>query len=214
MDSLMVAVVQQKPLTFDEFFALYSDDNRYELIDGEVFDLEPTGSHEEIAAFIDRKLSVQIDGLALPYLVLQRGIIKTLGGWTSFRPDIMVLDRSTLSQEPLWAKESIITLGSSIKFVAEVVSGNWQNDYARKVEDYSLLGIPEYWIVDHEALGGVDFIGRPKQPTLTVCILGSDGCYEKFCLRGDDQITSPTFPELKLTADQVLGASQKNALWH
>ncbi|MDJ0678015.1 MAG: hypothetical protein QNJ36_21975 [Calothrix sp. MO_167.B42] len=32
--------IQQHPLSFDEFLALYGGDNRYELIDGEVFDLE------------------------------------------------------------------------------------------------------------------------------------------------------------------------------
>ena len=32
--------IQQKPLGFDAFLARYGDDNRYELIDGEVFDLE------------------------------------------------------------------------------------------------------------------------------------------------------------------------------
>jgi Uma2 family endonuclease len=147
----MVSAIQQKYWNFEEFYEQYKDDNRYELIDGEVFDLEPTGSHEEVVAFLDRKLNVQIDSLDLPYLVLQRGIIKMLSGSTSFRPDIMVVDSSTLDQEPLWSRESIITLGSSIKFVAEVVSGNWQNDYARKVEDYSILGIPEYWIVDYSS---------------------------------------------------------------
>ncbi len=204
----MVAALQQKPLTFEEFFARYGDDNRYELIDGEVFDLEPTGKHEEIVAFIDRKLNVRIDNLELPYFVLQRGIIKLLGDRIGFRPDIMVVDESVLTSEPLWAKESILTLGSSIKFVAEVVSSNWQNDYARKVEDYALLGIPEYWIVDYAALGGVEFIGRPKQPTLTICTLGNDGYYDKLCLRGNDPVISPTFSGLNLTAELVLMAGK------
>lgn len=47
--------IQQQPLSFDEFLAHYGDDNRYELIDGEVFDLEPPGLHEEVAAFIMTK---------------------------------------------------------------------------------------------------------------------------------------------------------------
>lgn len=43
--------IQEKPLRFEEFLARYGGDNRYELIDGEVFDLEPAGPHEEVAAF-------------------------------------------------------------------------------------------------------------------------------------------------------------------
>jgi Uma2 family endonuclease len=202
----MVSVVQQKSLTFEEFLSQYGNDNRYELIDGELFDLEPTSPHEAVVAFIDRKLNVQIDQLNLPYFILQRGIVKPLGQGTGFRPDIMVLDQRSMSNEPLWASESIITLGTSIQLVAEVVSSNWQNDYARKVEDYALLGIPEYWIADYAAIGGEEFIGRPKQPTLTVCVLNKEGRYDKQLLRGNQPIVSPTFPELQLTPEQVLQA--------
>jgi Uma2 family endonuclease len=202
----MVSGVQQKSLTFEEFLSQYGNDNRYELIDGELFDLEPTGPHEAVVAFIDRKLNVQIDQLNLPYFILQRGIVKPLGQGTGFRPDIMVLDQRAMANEPLWASESVITLGTSIQFVAEVVSSNWQNDYARKVEDYALLGIPEYWIIDYAALGGEEFIGRPKQPTLTVCVLNKEGRYDKQLLWGNQLIVSPTFLELQLTPEQVLQA--------
>jgi Uma2 family endonuclease len=197
-------LIQQRPLSFDEFLASYGGDNRYELIDGEVFDLEPTGQHEEVAAFITAKLCVQIDGLGLPWFVLQRGLLRPANaGVTAFRPDVAVVDRDELIQEPLWADQSILTLGSSIKFVAEVVSSNWQNDYARKVEDYAVLGIPEYWIADYAGLGGTRHIEKPKQPTLSICTL-VDGEYEIQQFRGDQAIVSPTFPDLKLTAEQVL----------
>jgi len=59
--------IEQKQLSFDEFLARYCGDNRYELIDGEVFDLEPTGLHEEVAAFITTKVCVQIDKTNLPW---------------------------------------------------------------------------------------------------------------------------------------------------
>ena len=204
----MMTVAAQKSITVDQFLAEYGEDNRYELIDGEVFNLEPTGPHEQVAALLDRKLNVQIENLNLPYFVLQRGTLKPLGNFTAFRPDIMVVDDHVLSKEPLWKRESILTMGQSVKFVAEVVSSNWQNDYARKFEDYAILGIPEYWIADHEGLGGEVFIGRPKQPTLTVCVLGEDGRYQTAALRGDNAIASPTFPSLRLTANQVLRTDQ------
>jgi Uma2 family endonuclease len=38
-----------KTLTFDEFIAQYGDDPRYELIDGELRDMEPIGPHEAVA---------------------------------------------------------------------------------------------------------------------------------------------------------------------
>jgi Uma2 family endonuclease len=198
--------IQQKPLSFNEFIAQYNGDNRYELIDGEVFDLEPTGSHEEVAAFITTKVCVQIDSIGLPWFVLQRGLLRPFNtGMTAFRPDVAVVDRNELAQEPYWSEQSILTLGSSIKFVAEVVSSNWQNDYARKVEDYAALGISEYWIADYAGLGGTRHIGKPKQPTLSVCTL-VDGEYDIQPLRGNQIVVSQTFPALKLTAEQVLGA--------
>jgi Uma2 family endonuclease len=200
--------IQQRPLSFDEFLARYGGDNRHELIDGEVFDLEPTGPHEEVAAFITAKLCVQIDAIALPWFVLQRGLLRPSNrGMTAFRPDVAVVDRDELTREPLWAEQSILTLGSSIKFVAEVVSRNWQNDYARKVEDYAVLGISEYWIADYAGLGGTRHIGKPKQPTLSICVL-VDGEYEIQQFRGNQAVVSPTFPDLKLTAEQVLQASR------
>ncbi len=200
--------IQQKPLSFDEFIARYSGDNRYELIDGEVFDLEPTGPHEEVAAFITAKICVQIDRKSLPWFILQRGLLRPSNlGMTAFRLDVVVIDRDELSKELFWSEQSILTLGSSIKFVAEVVSSNWQNDYARKVEDYAALGIPEYWIADYVGLGGTLHIGKPKQPTLSICTL-VDGEYSIQQLRGNQIIVSPTFPELKLTAEQVLKAGR------
>jgi Uma2 family endonuclease len=196
--------IQQKPLSFDEFLTRYGGDNRYELIDGEVFDLEPTGPHEEVAAFITAKICVQIDATDLPWFVLQRGLLRPSNvGMTAFRPDIAVVDREELVKEPLWSEQSILTLGSSIKFVAEVVSSNWQNDYARKLEDYAALGIPEYWIADYAGLGGTRHIGKTKQPTLSICTL-VDGEYEIQQFRGNQTIVSSTFPGLKLASEQVL----------
>ena len=199
--------LQQKSISFDEFIARHGGDNRYELIDGEVFDLEPVGLHEEVAAFITTKVCVQIDGAGLPWFVLQRGLLRPSNeAMTAFRPDVAVVNRDELTKEPLWSDQSILTLGSSIKFVAEVVSSNWQNDYARKVEDYAALGIAEYWIADYAGLGGTRHIGKPKQPTLSICVL-VDEEYEIQHFRGSQTLISPTFPELKLTAEQVLKAS-------
>jgi Uma2 family endonuclease len=204
----MNRAIPNQPLSCEEFLVHYDGDNRFELIDGEVFDLEPTGPHEEVAAFITTKICVQIDRIGLPWFILQRGLLRPdAAGMTAFRPDVAVIDRNEMVNEILWPDRSILTMGSSIKFIAEVVSGNWQNDYARKVEDYAALGIPEYWIADHAGLGGTKHIGKLKQPTLSICLL-VDGEYEIQQFRGDQPITSPTFPGLQLTAAQVLNAGR------
>lgn len=197
----MVQLVRQT-FSFDEFKLNYGDDNHYELIDGELTLMEPTGLHEQIAAFVSRKLNVEIDRLNLDYFIPHRCLIRLLGTETAFRPDIIVLDKTQLENEPLWQQEPIITLGSSIKLVVEVVSTNWQNDYARKFEDYAVLGISEYWIVDYLGVGGREYLGKPKQPTITICTLENEE-YNRDLFRNSKLLASSIFSELQLTPEQI-----------
>ncbi|MDZ8256864.1 Uma2 family endonuclease [Nostoc sp. ChiQUE01b] len=202
-------MVQSAPkiITVDEFISCYSECDRYELIDGELIEIEPTGPHEQVSALIGRKLNVEIDRHDLSYFISHRCLIKLLGTETAFRPDVIVLDQTQLINEPLWQQEPVITLGNSIKLIAEVVSTNWQNDYARKAEDYALLGVPEYWIVDYLGIGGREYIGKPKQPTVTICTLIEDE-YQKQLYQNNDQLISSIFPNLQLTAQQVFTAGR------
>jgi Uma2 family endonuclease len=199
----------EKLITVDSFIAEYGDRDRYELINGELVEMEPTGAHEQITAMISRKLNVEIDRLDLNYFIPHRCLIKLLGTETAFRPDAIVLDQAQIASEPLWYKEPVITLGKSIKLVVEVVSSNWQNDYARKVEDYALLGIPEYWIVDYLGIGGREYLGKPKQPTITICTLVGDE-YQRKLFRNGDRLISSIFPDLQLTPNQVFTATLRN----
>ncbi|MBP0017441.1 MAG: Uma2 family endonuclease [Cyanobacteria bacterium SBLK] len=198
----MTTAIVQTGMSFEEFVSRYGDDANYELIDGELIEMESTGLHEQVGAFISRKLNVQIDRLDRPYFMPYRCLIKPLGIASAFRPDVIVLDEEELSKEPLWMREPIVTMGTTIKLVVEVVSSNWQNDYARKYEDYEALEIPEYWIVDYLGIGGKYYIGSPKQPTITICQLVG-GEYQKTLLRRGDRIASPLFPDLNLTCDRL-----------
>ena len=193
-----------KPLTFEQFLIEYGDNARYELIDGELRDMEPTGDHEGVAGNIAGRIYTEIIHNNLNWLIPKNCLIKPLAAEaTALRPDVIVLDKAKLNQEPLWQKEPIICNGNTIQLVAEVVSTNWQDDYARKVEEYAFLEIPEYWIVDFRALGGLQFIGNPKQPTLTICQL-INGVYQQGKYRLGDSIFSPLFPGLKLKLDDIM----------
>ena len=193
-----------KPLTFEQFLIEYGDNSRYELIDGELRDTKPTGPHEEVAGNIAGRIYTEIINNNLNWLIPKNCLIKPLAAEaTALRPDVIVLDKAKLNQEPLWQKEPIICNGNTIKLVAEVVSTNWQDDYARKIEEYAFLEISEYWIVDFRALGGIQFIGNPKQPTLTICQL-INGVYQQEKYRLGDSIFSPLFPDLKLKLDDIM----------
>jgi Uma2 family endonuclease len=202
-------MVQSAPkiITVDEFISHYGECDRYELIDGELIEMEPTGPHEQVSALIGRKLNVEIDRHDLSYFIPHRCLIKLLGTETAFRPDLIVLDQTQLINEPLWQQEPVITSANSIQLIAEVVSTNWQNDYARKAEDYALLGVPEYWIVDYLGIGGREYIGKPKQPTVTICTLIEDE-YQKQLFQNNEQLISSIFPNLQLTAQKIFTTVQ------
>jgi Uma2 family endonuclease len=203
---MMQALSQE--VTFDEFIAWYSGkgERRYELHNGEVVEMpKATGMHSEVAGFTAGELFLEIRNSQLPYFIPKECIIKAPGE-SGYEPDVIVLDKRNVNNNELrWQKESIITLGSSVKLIVEVVSTNWSDDYALKLESYESLGIPEYWIIDYLGLGGRRYIGNPKQPTFSIYSLIA-GEYQVTQFRGGEMINSPTFPNLRLTTEQVFQA--------
>ncbi|MFE1744271.1 Uma2 family endonuclease [Coleofasciculus sp. H7-2] len=194
-----------KLVTFDEFIAWYPEnsENRYELHNGEIVEMpKPTGRHSRVAGFIGAELNFEIRRLKLPYFIPKECVIKPTRDESGYEPDVIVLDEQTIRNDPRWERESIITQASSARLVVEVVSTNWSDDYALKLEEYEALGISEYWVVDYLGLGGKRFIGSPKQPTFSIYQL-VEGEYQVRQFRDNDRIESPTFPELALTALQV-----------
>ena len=199
-----MACTAQKILTFETFLDRYCDNFRYELADGELVDRSPTGPHETVSGKLATQIGIAIAAEKLPWFIPRTCLIRPFSdAATARRPDIVVLDETAIVSEPLWEREPVITLGRSVKLVVEVVSTNWETDYARKVEEYAILGIPEYWIVDYRGLGGVAFIGKPKQPTITVCQL-IDQDYTQQQFRLGQPIISPLLKSLQLRLDDIL----------
>lgn len=196
-----------KPVTFAEFLEWKPEVGRYELRNGVILEMQPTGEHEEIKGFLARKLTVEFDRLNLPYFIPNQALVKPPEKDSSYLPDVLILNRSNLASEALWKKSSTVTQGATIPLVIEVVSTNWRDDYLLKVADYEEIRISEYWIVDSAALGGRRFIGNPKQPTISVYQLVDDE-YQISHFRGRDRIISSTFPELTLTASQIFQAGE------
>jgi Uma2 family endonuclease len=201
-DLLMTQTLTKK-LTFQEFVDWKPEDKLYELHDGVVVEVaQPIGKHENVFIFLSRKINVEIDRLNLPYGIPSKVLVKPEENDSAYYPDVLVLDKRNLKNEPLYAKESTVSKSESIPLVIEIVSTNWGDDYAVKFEEYENIGIQEYVIVDYLGLGGKRFIGSPKQPTITVCQF-IDGEYKSVLYRGDDVIELISFPELKLTANQI-----------
>ncbi|MGH8001389.1 MAG: Uma2 family endonuclease [Brasilonema sp.] len=197
----------RKLVTFEEFAKWKPEDGRYELHDGVIVKMpQPLGEHEEIIVFLVEKLTLEYSRLNLAYGIPKTVLVKPPENESGYSPDVLILNRSNLVNEPLWKKESTVTQAASVPLVIEVVSTNWRDDYYKKLADYEGIGIPEYWIVDYLALGARKFIGNPKQPTISIYNL-VEGEYQVNQFRGDERVHSLTFPELNLTAQQIFEAT-------
>lgn len=201
-------MVQASPqlTTFDQFITWYPEDGRYELINGRVCEVKPTGPHEQVGAYLNRRLLVEIDRLQLTYFLPKSCTVKPFSEQSGYLPDVVIVDQTKLLDEPRWQRESTLIRGISMPLIVEVVSTNWRDDYQRKAADYEEMGIPEFWIVDYLGLGGRRYIGTPKQPIFSVYQL-VDEEYQVSLFPQDERISSPTFPELTLTLNQILNAA-------
>ena len=108
-------------------------------------------------------------------------------------PDLMVIQQSHLKT----ARQAIKLGDVPPVFIAETVSpgkassDNYLRDYVWKRQQYQVLGVSEYWIVD------------PHQAKVTVLIL-VDGEYQEFVYTDDDKIVCANYPAISLTVDELL----------
>lgn len=183
-----------KKLTLEEYLA-YDDgtDTRYELVDGNLVEMPTqTDSNNLISLYL---LSEFLKFVPIQLIRHKDTEIVVTGNRTRVRlPDLMVLTEELFAA--IGGKRATITQDMpSPALVVEVVSPgkvNEDRDYRYKRREYAARGIPEYWIVD------------PSQRKITVLTL-VDGLYEEAIFQGSASLTSTTFPNLKLTAAQVLG---------
>ena len=184
------------------------DDRLYELLEGEPVPMsDPTANHEDVADHLCDLLRLHCLEKNLPF-VPKRSKLISIGTRnrreTARRGDIVVFAKS--EWERMKRLSSSAMAYTAPPLVIEVVSTNWQDDYLTKLAEYEAIGVQEYWILDYAALGGMRYIGYPKQATLSVYTMnleaGEFGMPQQF--RGDDPIESAIIPELTVTA---------NALW-
>lgn len=185
-------IVKSKRLTFEQYLT-YDDgtDKRYELEDGLLLEMPPaTGKHEAIITFLLIRFYLEIQRLGLSLQVRPSGTeVKTIGD-QSRRPDVCVITSAQADE----IQNSTAVLQSPPPLVVEVVSPeSVERDYQRKAIEYQTIGISEYWIVD------------PLENKVSVLLL-VQGHYKITEFRGNQSLVSQTFPNLKLTAEQILSA--------
>ncbi|WP_353735143.1 MULTISPECIES: hypothetical protein [unclassified Okeania] len=107
----MIVEATPQLMTLDEFSDCYPDGyGTDELHNGVVFEIQSTGTHEQVAGFLALKLGVQIELLELPYIIPRQAVVKPIDtNKSGDNPDVIFLDESALKDEPLWKKRSTIT---------------------------------------------------------------------------------------------------------
>ncbi|MGL5942777.1 MAG: Uma2 family endonuclease [Waterburya sp.] len=199
-------------MTLEEFLA-YDDgtDNLYELENGELIWMP---SESEINRRIAMFLLAYLLQQGIPsYRLTMKTEVAVSGARVSVRlPDLLVLSEE-LATVLEGASRSIVLMDMPPPLMAvEVVSPNQEkrdyrykrcsavlgvslmSDCIKKRSEYAARGISEYWIVD------------PIQQQITILEL-VEGFYEEKVYQGSDQIKSPLFSQIDLTAEQILQGS-------
>ncbi|MBD2628425.1 Uma2 family endonuclease [Trichormus variabilis] len=187
-----MTVAIAKKMSFEEF--LNFDDGTdalYELENGELI---PMPSESDINQRIAMFLVAYFLTYGIPSSQLR---MKAEVAVNSRRVGVRVPDLVVFSEELALAMEgasrSLVYMDMPPPLlVVEVVSPNQANrDYRYKRSEYAARGIAEYWIVD------------PIDQKVTV-LEWVEGFYEQQVYENDSLIVSTLFPDLKLTAAQVL----------
>jgi Uma2 family endonuclease len=206
----MIAIATQ-PLTFESFLTWDDGSGRsFELLNGVAMPIsEPNARHEDVVDGLGRLLADHCQSLALPYVPRQGKQIRLNtppgASESSRKADIVVFTKEEWER----MRQSSASAAAYVPppLVIEVVSTNWRDDYRIKLNEYEALGVLEFWIVDYAGLGGVQYIGSPKQPTVTINQL-VEGEYQAQQYQGNYPIFSPMFPQLVLTTQQIVAMTE------
>ena len=177
-------VTETRKLTYEDY-AKTPDDERYELLDGElVFMPSPSIIHQMILLKLARLLEV------VDYGVL---------GWVFIAPiDVVLSATCTLQPDILFVskdRKGIITelnVQGAPDLTIEILSASDPNrDRVRKRAIYERHGVGEYWLVD------------PDAREITALLL-ADGGYETAGIyTAGDTLTSPTLPGFEIEVGEV-----------
>ena len=206
----MIAIAR-KTLTFKDFLTWDNRSGRsFELRQGTPIPLsEPTARHEDVVEGLSRLIGDYCKALQLPYVCRQGKQVRLHNEpgerESSRKADIVLFDKKEWQR----MRQSTASAAAYVPppLVVEVVSTNWRDDYRIKLNEYEALGISEYWIVDYAGLGGVQYIGSPKQPTVTINRLVEEE-YRAERYQKEESILSLMLPELQLTTAQIVAMTE------
>ncbi|WP_195905304.1 Uma2 family endonuclease [Parafrankia elaeagni] len=137
------------PYTVEDLHGLPDDGRSFELVDGWLIELAPSTRHDFLAGQLSRILERAAEAAKARVYVQAPMDIATPAG--ARKPDVAVIDAVAASSARRLGRS--LYHGADVLLAVEVVSrgsGSEREDRGRKVTEYALAGIPQYWIVDFD----------------------------------------------------------------
>lgn len=186
----MTVQVARRLFTVEEYHKLAEagilvEDDRVELIDGEIVEMSPIGSrHQACVDWLTRECSGRLRHAAI---VRVQGPIRT-GDRSEPQPDVALLR----PRQDFYAQEH--PGPADVLLVIEVADTTADYDRHTKLPLYARAGIPEAWLINFP--GGRIEVHREPSP---------DG-YKlvRYVTRGEN-LAPLSFPDLDLAVDELLG---------
>ena len=171
--------------TYEDYLKT-SDDERYELLDGELIIMPaPSIAHQHVAM----KLGTRLDTF------VEEG---NLGVLYSAPTDVVLSDTDVVQPDLLFISSErahIITpanIQGAPDLIVEIRSASTaERDETLKRKLYAERGVKEYWLVDPEAM------------TITVLCLGEGGYAEEAAHSMGQTLTSPTLESFSVNLDEI-----------
>lgn len=176
--------------TWDDYHAMAAagalkEDDRVELIEGEIVDMTPIGSRH--AAVVDRLTHRLVMDCGARAIVRVQGPVR-LGAHSEPQPDLLVLER-----RDDFYQDAPPTAGD-VRLLIEVADSSLQYDQTVKLPLYARARVREVWLVDLVR----NEVQVHREPTLS-----GFGFVER---RGRGSLVEPiAFPGLSLSVDELLG---------
>jgi Uma2 family endonuclease len=171
--------------TYEDLFDLPDDGKRYEIIEGELYEMPaPSFAHARVIANLITMLVPLLAKLGGQWLTAPLDVF--FQGANPVQPDIVVVLPGGVAR---FVKRGVE--GPPDLLIEAVSPSNRPHDVLTKRALYARGGVREYWIVD------------PDNRTLEILALDKDTFHEGIVVSGDDVPVSPLLGPLPIPAKDI-----------
>lgn len=164
---------------------VFSEDDRVELLEGEIIEMNPIGSRH--AACVGR-LTKYLERLAGDHVIVWVQNPVQVNNYSEPLPDVTLLK----PRDDFYAHAN--PQPTDVLLIIEVADSSVEYDRDIKIPLYAEADIPEVWLVN-----------LPKE-TIEIYAQPSDGVYQEIrVVQRGESLTSTSIPSLVIDADVVLG---------